>query len=80
MQYTLRNVPEALDEALRERARAESKSLNQVAIEALASALGLERRAVRHRDLSDLAGRWREDPEFDRAIADQDRVDDELWK
>jgi hypothetical protein len=80
MQYTLRNIPEALDEALRERARSENKSLNQVAIEALSRALGLRRRAVRHRDLADLAGRWREDPDFDQAIADQDRVDEELWK
>ena len=80
MQYTLRNIPDALDEALRERARAENKSLNQVAIDALARALGLGRRAARHRDLSDLAGRWREDPDFDQAIADQDQVDEELWK
>jgi hypothetical protein len=80
MQYTLRNVPEALDEALRQRARAENKSLNQVAIEALARACGLGRVAARHRDLSELAGRWRDDPDFDRAIADQDRVDDELWR
>ena len=28
----------------------------------------------------DLAGTWEEDPEFDRAIADQDSIDDELWK
>lgn len=80
MQYTLRNIPIALDEALRERARAENKSLNQVAIEALARAFGLGQRTVRHRDLSDLAGRWKEDSEFDRAIADQDRIDEESWR
>ena len=80
MQYTIRNIPESLDVALRERARQEDKSLNQVAVEALASALGLGSESVRSRDLEDLAGTWEDDPEFDRAIADQDAIDDELWK
>ena len=80
MQYTLRNIPDALDEALRQRARAEKKSLNRIVIEALARAFGLSSRTLRHRDLSDLAGRWKEDPAFDRAIADQDRIDEEQWK
>jgi hypothetical protein len=35
---------------------------------------------TRHRDLSDLAGTWVEDPAFDQAIADQDLVDEDLWK
>jgi plasmid stability protein len=80
MQYTLRNIPEFLDHALRQRATEENKSLNQVAIEALAEAVGLGARTVRYRDLADLAGTWVEDPEFDRAIEDQDRIDDEIWK
>ncbi len=80
MQYTLRNIPNRIDQALRERARAESKSLNQVVIEALARALGITGEEVRHRDLRDLAGTWQEDPEFEEAIADQEVVDEELWK
>jgi hypothetical protein len=35
---------------------------------------------IPHRDLSDLAGTWVEDPAFDQAIADQDVVDEDLWK
>ena len=35
---------------------------------------------TRHRDLTDLAGTWVEDPAFDQAIADQDVVDEDLWK
>jgi hypothetical protein len=80
MQYTLRNIPDALDDALRARAREENKSLNQVAIEALAEAVGLGQRTIRYRDLADLAGTWVDDPDFDRAIEDQDTVDDEIWK
>lgn len=40
IQYTIRNVPEALDEALRRAARERGKSLNEVAIEALARGAG----------------------------------------
>lgn len=80
MQYTLRKIPEALDHALRERARTEHKSINQIALEALVRAMGLGESAMRCRDLADLAGTWQEDPDFDRAIADQHRIDDAMWK
>ena len=30
-------------------------------------------------DLDDLAGTWKDDPEFDAAIADQDRIEELLW-
>jgi hypothetical protein len=33
---------------------------------------------MRHRKLSDLAGTWQEDPEFDAAIKEQQRIDDKL--
>ena len=35
MQYTIRNVPKALDATLRRSARKQGKSLNEVVIEAL---------------------------------------------
>jgi hypothetical protein len=79
MQYTLRNIPPALDRALRAMARREGKSLNEIAIRALARAVGLGDVAVRQRDLSDLAGTWQDDPEFDAALAEQDRIDESLW-
>ena len=80
MQYTIRNIPKKVDKALRHLARTQNKSLNQVAVETLARALGIADEPVRYRDLSDLAGKWIEDPDFDRAIADQDVVDPELWR
>ncbi len=80
MQYTLRNIPEAVDTALRQRARAENKSLNEVAIQALARALGFGNEPLRYRDLCDLVGTWHDDPEFDAAMAEQDRVDEALWR
>ena len=80
MQYTIRNVPEAMDAMLRTRAKREGKSLNEVVLEALASALGFGRVPARRRDLSDVAGTWKEDPEFDRAIEDQKTIDEDLWR
>jgi plasmid stability protein len=79
MQYTLRNVPASLDSALRQRAKAEGKSLNEAALEALARGLGYDGTAPRQRELSDIAGTWLDDPEFDAALDDQQRIDPELW-
>jgi len=80
MQYTIRNIPGPLDFALRERAQGENKSLNRVALEALGRGAGYGPEPVRCRDLGDISGTWVEDPEFDRAVEDQDRVDADLWK
>lgn len=80
MQYTIRNVPELLDETLRRSAREQGKSLNEVAIEALARGAGLSERRFRQRDLSDIAGSWLKDPAFDAALAAQDTIDAELWR
>lgn len=80
MQYTIRNVPDTLDEALRRAARERGKSLNEVAIEALARGAGVTGERHRQRDLADIAGTWRKDPAFDRARAAQDTVDDEMWR
>jgi len=80
MQYTLRDIPPPLDSELRRRAKAEGKSLNSVAIEALIRGAGLSQIEVRQRELGDIAGTWQEDPEFDQAIADQDQIDEQLWR
>jgi len=80
MQYTLRDIPPTVDSELRRRAKTEGKSLNSVAIEALIRGAGLGATPLRQRDLSDIAGTWREDPEFDQAMAEQDRVDEGLWR
>ena len=80
MQYTLRNVPEIVDAVLRRRAREQGKSLNEVAIETLTRGAGVTGGRSRQRDLKDIAGTWRKDRAFDRALAAQDTVDEELWK
>lgn len=80
MQYTIRNIPSSLDAALRRRALEQGKSLNEIAIEALARGAGVSGERIRNRDLSDIVGSWQHDPAFDEAIAAQDTVDDELWR
>jgi len=80
MQYTLRDIPPLLDSELRRRAKREGKSLNAVVIEALVQGAGLGETPSRQRDLSDVAGTWQEDGDFDDAIADQDRIDERLWR
>ncbi len=79
MQYTIRKVPNSLDAALRQRAREQGKSLNDVAIEALARGAGVSGEHNRQRDLRDIAGTWRSDRAFDRALAAQDTIEKELW-
>ena len=80
MQYTIRAVPDAIDRALRRRAKREAKSLNSVVVEALARGLELDARPAEYTDLDHLAGTWQEDTGFDLAIADFERVDEDAWK
>lgn len=80
MQYTIRNIPDSLDKALRKTARAQGKSLNEITIEALVRGAGISGESRRQRDLSDIAGTWREDAAFDSALAAQDTIDEALWK
>jgi hypothetical protein len=76
-QYTLRNVPPTLDQALRRLAYERETSLNDVLLEALAAFV--EQGRTFH-DLDKLVGTWEDDPDFDQALAAQSQVDEDLWK
>ena len=78
MQYTIRGISPAIDEAVRERARAQGRSLNEVALEALANGLGLGDEEIIRRDLSDVVGTWRKDAALEAALLARDRVDEDL--
>jgi hypothetical protein len=79
-QYTIRRIPPELDQALRRRARRERKSLNTVALDALRRGTELPEPAAAFTDLDACIGTWQDDPEFDAALAAQDRVDKKLWR
>ena len=78
-QYTIRNVPDRVDGRLRESAAEYGTSLNSTALRALSRGLDLETEPVIHHDLDDLAGTWVQDDGFDRAMAEMDQIDPELW-
>ena len=80
MQYTIRGVPAEVDAALRQRAKREARSLNAVVIDALARGLALDAVPAKHADLDPLIGSWQDDPAFDRAVAEFERIDDESWQ
>jgi hypothetical protein len=80
VQYTIRGVPPAVDKALRSKSKRLNKSLNTVALEALAVGSGSGNEPVSYHDLDQLAGTWQEDPEFDRAKHAQDQIDPKLWE
>ena len=79
MQYTIRDVPPAVDAAIRRRARVTGTSLNRAANEALAegAGVGIERQ---RRDLGDIAGTWKPDRAIEAALAAQDQIDEALWR
>lgn len=78
MELTLRNIPSDLGKALHAKARAEGKSIDEVAVEALAVAISTP--STKKRDLSDIAGTWVEDPVFDEIRREHERIDPDLWK
>jgi len=80
MQYTIRGIPAAVDAALRQRARSAGKSLNEAAVDALIDGSGATGIRRRRRDLGAVAGTWKPDRTLEAALADQDRVDEDLWK
>lgn len=75
-QYTIRDVPPAVDALLREKARRQNKSLNQVALEALSGGTGVQ---AHYDDLDGFFGSWIADAAVDEALKDQRRIDEGLW-
>jgi hypothetical protein len=82
---TLRNVPPDVERAIRRRAREKGSSLNKAIITLLEERVGVRRRTgqgVVYHDLDNLAGTWsqKEAAEFDTALGEQRRIDEELWE
>jgi hypothetical protein len=80
VQYTIRNIPVSIDRELRERSRRNDKSLNETVVDTLRRGLGIGPDEPSYDDLDDLIGTWKDDPDFDRAVAEQDTVDETLWR
>jgi tRNA pseudouridine-54 N-methylase len=81
MQYTIRNITPEIDKALRDKAKEESQSLNQAALEALENGLDLKSQPKVHHDLDEFAGTWVSDPECEKVLDEmREQIDWEMWK
>lgn len=81
---TLRNIPPELAATLERRAAESGLSLNRTVIRLLEEQLGLRPKTSRPRcyhDLDFLFGVWSEEEaaRFDAALAEQRKIDPELW-
>ena len=81
---TLRNIPAAVEKAIRAKAREKRISSNRAVIELLEERVGiLERRGpTQHTDLDGLAGSWssREARDFERTLEIGRQIDENLWR
>ena len=66
---------------MEEEKRARGRSLNQTVLDLLSQAVGLGR-GRRSNGLAQLAGTWgaEEHEAFERAVAETEQIDEELWR
>ena len=81
---TLRNIPPDVGRRIEERSVRSGLSLNKTVISILEEGLGLasaERPRVRNNDFDEFFGIWSEEQadEFNRNLAEQRRIDPEMW-
>jgi len=77
---TIRNLPPSLASALEREKRRRGKSLNQTVIDLLGQGLG--EHGARSNGLGRLAGGWSEEEfgVFERATAQFEAIDEDLWR
>lgn len=78
-QYTVRNISPSLGDAIRRKAGAEGKSINEIYLEALGAVVGLNTLKIRHHDLDFLAGTWVEDAKVDAALDSERKIQRGDW-
>ena len=81
IQYTVRDIPPELDQALRKRMREEGRSLNTVLKETLTRGSGMGAHPIINHDFDDLAGKWVHDEACEGALEDlRASIDPDLWR
>jgi hypothetical protein len=81
---TIRGIDKALDQVLKTAAEKESRSINQLVLDALKERFELTKvmhHTRRHHDLDDLFGHWSAE-EYERiqgVVDEQRKIDPELW-
>ncbi|OGV62607.1 MAG: hypothetical protein A2283_13545 [Lentisphaerae bacterium RIFOXYA12_FULL_48_11] len=79
IQYTIRAVPEDVDDALRKNSVREGCSLNNYVIDTLRKGAGLSDTQLFH-DLDFLSGKWIKDEVCENALEEFNRIDEGMWK
>jgi len=80
IQYTIRQVPSEVNEAVREYSVREGCSLNHAILQVLRKGSGLVGEHIAHHDLDFMANTWVADKKCDEALREFDRIDKGLWK
>jgi hypothetical protein len=78
-QYTVRGVSDELDAALREEAVTYGKSFNAILIDKLAESCRLTDQPRINHDFDGFIGSWVEDPGFDEAMKDCEKIHPDEW-
>ncbi len=79
IQYTIRNIPPAVDRVIRRRASQSGKSFNQTVVDLLALQTFGTTKPEPAGNLARLFGKNTLDDSFDAAIRDQSQIDEKLW-
>jgi hypothetical protein len=80
IQYTIRNIPPAVDRVIKKRSKQSGKSFNQTVIDLLSLQTFGTTKPVVDDGFDWLFGAMSLDDGFDQAIKDQSTIDPELWK
>lgn len=77
MTLIIDHLPEPLTQALHDRAKVEGRSVQEIAMDAMARGLHVGVPQPKNADFGDVVGTWADDPEFDEAMRDFERLDPE---
>ena len=80
MQYTIRQVPIALDHKLRELVQQKRRSLNSVLLDLITNALGGPEKPMLHHDLDRFIASWIPDSETEAALKSQRQIEPGDWE
>ncbi|MGH7195218.1 MAG: hypothetical protein ACREGA_00350 [Candidatus Saccharimonadales bacterium] len=80
LQYTIRNIPPAVDQSIRKRSRQTGQSFNQTVVDLLCLQLFGATKTSADDDFGWLFGAMQIDDSFDAAIENLSRVDEKLWQ
>lgn len=81
IQYTIRNIPEPVDKALKLQAKHTGKSFNQTVVDALKKAVGTDDKPAKNHDFDWFIHSGVVDGDaFDQVLKEQRQIDPKLWK